>query len=369
MQPSTSRIMICEFVYKQTSYYSSRSISDSWTNQREKFCLITAILTSSELITTAKEECLKISWKRSTLTLNTRTNESRIRLSESSIIIAIYSKTFNSENMTCMTLLSLKCQSSQLCRSRLHQLSLLTRTHKENILKMSEKMSDINRSVNQLINQSQLRSIRSVNQLINRNQSFEHRHQSFILHSGNFNHSTLNHYTIHSTLQSISHITSTINHHTNQSISMHQSISTRPPSHFGHRTQAIKFGSFRKHLNRIYLNQLNHLHSHRNHLHLHSHQHLNSHQNQFSSINRTSRMIDSDNWHYWIKSIRRMKNSATRTAILTLKCWNFMINVDVRNYSSTRICRMSWSCLQTRHLTITIQICNFAIHFMSLAST
>jgi hypothetical protein len=80
-------------------------------------------------------------------------------------------------------------------------------------------------------------------------------------------------------------------------------------------------------------------------------------------------MIDSGNWHYWIKSIRRMKNSATRTAILTLKYWNFMTNVDARDYSSTRICRMSRLCLRTRHLITTIQICNFAIHFMNFVST
>ncbi len=253
---------------------------------------------------------MRISWKRSTLTLNTRTNESRIKLSESSIIIAICSKTFNSENMSYTISLSSKCQSSRSRRSR-----SLIRIHKENILKMSEKMSNINesinisRSINRLINQSQsIRSIKSVNQLINRHQSFRHRHQLFRFHSDKhfFNHHILNHYildchTIYSTLQSISSIIRTINHSTNQSINTHFS------NHFDHRTSAIKFDLSRKHLNqiyhlnRIYLNQFNHLNLHlhlnyRNYLnHIHSHQHLNSLQNQFNSINRTFRMIDSDN--------------------------------------------------------------------------
>ncbi len=124
-----------------------------------------------------------------------------------------------------------------------------TRIRSRHILKMSEKMSDISQSVNQLINQSQsIRSIRSVNQLI--------RHQLFKHHSDKhfFNQSTFNYHTIYSTLQSISSITSTINHSTNQSISMRQSISTRLSNHRGHYTRSIKFDLFRKHLNRIYLN-------------------------------------------------------------------------------------------------------------------
>jgi hypothetical protein len=168
MQFSTSRTMICEFVYRQISYFSSRIISDSWTNQREKFYLTIATLTSTELITTIEERCLIISWKRSASTLNTRMNESRIKLNESSIIIAICSKIFNSENMSYMTSLSSKCQSSSLLKRRLR--SSHTRTLKRHILKMSEKMSDISRSfnisqsVNRLIKQSQsIRLIRSVN--------------------------------------------------------------------------------------------------------------------------------------------------------------------------------------------------------------
>jgi hypothetical protein len=159
MQFSKSRIMICEFVYKQISYYSSRIISDSWTNQHEKLCLITAILTNTELITTAKERCLKISWKRSISMLNTTAIESRIRLSESSIIIDIYSKTFNNENMSCTTSFSSKCQLSYQCQkssisSKRRTRSLHTHIRSKHILKMSEKMSDSSRSVNQLINQS-----------------------------------------------------------------------------------------------------------------------------------------------------------------------------------------------------------------------
>jgi hypothetical protein len=291
MQFSASRIMICEFVYRQTLYYSSRSISDSWTNQHEKLCLIIATLTNIELITTAKKRCLKISWRRSVSMLNTTATESKIRLSESSITIVICSKIFNSENMSYMTSLSSKCQSFSSSKHR--RRSLHTRTLKRHTLKMLEKMSDISQSVNQLIKQFQsIRSIRSLNQLINR-------HQSFKFHSDKhfFNHFTLNCHTIHHTLQSISFIIRTINHHTNQSISTHHS------SHFNHHTSAIKFDLLRKHLNRIYHNQFNHLNlhlhfNHRNHLHLHSHYHLNSHQNQFNSINRTLRMIDSDNWHY-----------------------------------------------------------------------
>ncbi len=206
---------------------------------------------------------------------------------------------------------------------------------------MSEKMSDINQSVNQLI-----------------------RHQLFRHHSGKhfFNHYTLNYHTIHSTLQSISSIISTINHST-----------TRSSNHRGHHTSSIKFGLFRKHLNRIYLNQFNHLHLHRNHLnHLHfrSHQHLNLLQNQFNSISRTPRMtITQDSWHYWIKSIKRKTNSMRQRAISILRCWNFMTNVDARNYSSMRICRVSRSCYQMKHLITFIQICNFAIHFMNFVST
>jgi hypothetical protein len=375
MQLSTSRIMICESAYKQISYYSSRIISDNWTSQSEKFCLITAILTSTELITTAKEECSKISWKRSVSMLNTTATESRIKLSESSIIIDICSKTFNSKNMSYTTLFSSKCQSSS---SKHRRRSSHTHIRSRHILRTSEKTSDISRSVNRLINQSQsIRSIESVNQLISRHQSFRSRHQLLVKpHSDNFNHSTLNYHTIHHTLQSISSIIRTINH------SMHQSISTRFSSHSGHHTSAIKFDLSRKHLNRIYLNQFNYLNlhlnhlNHRNHLHLHSHQHLKSHSNRFTSVNHinrvnhlTTRMIDSNNWRYWIKSIRRTKNSVTRAATLILKCWNFMISVDVRDYSSTYICKVSRSCLQTRHLTTIIQICNFAIHFMKFVST
>ncbi len=258
--------------------------------------------------------------------LNTTSTESRIKLNESSITIAICSKTFSSENMSYTTLLSSKCQkfsSSSKHRAR----SPHTRIRSRHTLKMSEKMSDISSSVNQLINQSQ--PIRSVNQLISRHQSFKTRHHLFRHHSDKhlFNHYILIYHTIHSTLQSISSITSTINHSTDQSISIRQPISTRPPNHRGHRTRSIKFGSLRKHLNRIYLNQFNlHLHlnhrNHRNHLHLHSrpHQHLNLPQNQFSSINHTPRTIGPDNWHYWTKSIRRTKNSVTRAAILIIKC-------------------------------------------------
>jgi hypothetical protein len=79
-------------------------------------------------------------------------------------------------------------------------------------------------------------------------------------------------------------------------------------------------------------------------------------------------MIIRDNWHYWIKFIRRTKNSVTRATILIIKCWNFMTNVDVRNYSSTRICRMSRSCFRMRHWIITIQTM-LTIHFMTFAST
>jgi hypothetical protein len=346
MQSSAPNTMICEFVYKQISYYSSRIISDSWTNQSEKFYLITAILTSIELITTTEEKYLIISWKRSALTLNTRITESRIKLNESSIIIDIYSKSFKSKNMSYMTLPSLKC------RSRSHRSRSLTRTHKENILKMSEKMSDISRSVNQLINQSQLRSIKSVNQLINR-------HPLFRSHSGKHlsNHSILNYHTIHSTLQSISHITSTIGRRTRT----HQSVSTHFPNHLDHHTSAIKFDLPRKYLNRIHLNQFNLHLNHLNHLHshLHSHPHLQPSPNRFTSINHSmmnqvnhsmnrinhsmTRMIDSDNWRYWIKSIKRTKNSVTQIATLILKCWNFMINVNVRDYSSRYICRVSRS--------------------------
>jgi hypothetical protein len=230
MQSSTSRIMICEFVYKQTSYYSSRIISDSWTNQREKSYLTTAILTSIELITTAEEECLRISWKRLALTLNTRTNESRIKVSESSIIIAICSKTFNNESMSCTTSLSLKYQkSSSSSRRRLQ--SLHTHIRSRHILRMSEKMSDISRSVNinQSINQW------SINQLISRHQLFKSHSDKHFFNYLIINHYILNYHTIHSTLQSISSITRTINHHTNQSISTHSS------SHLDHHTSAIKF--------------------------------------------------------------------------------------------------------------------------------
>jgi hypothetical protein len=165
MQFSTSRIMICESVYKQILCYSSRIISDSWTNQREKSYLITAILTSMELITTAEKRCLIISWKRSALTLNTRTNESRIKLNESSIIIDICSKTFNSESMSYTTSFSLKYQKSSSSSKRRLQ-SLHTHIRSRHILRMSEKMSDISRSlnisqsVNRLIKQSQ--SIKSI---------------------------------------------------------------------------------------------------------------------------------------------------------------------------------------------------------------
>ncbi len=245
-----------------------------------------------------------------------------------------------------------------------------TRTHSRHTLKMSEKMSDINRSVNRMINQSQ--PIRSVNQLINR-------HQLFRPHSGKhlFNHYILIYHTIHPTLQSISPIIPTINHSTNQpistnqSINMHQSIRTRLPNHRVHHTSSIKFGSLRKHLNRIYLNQFNHLHlNHLNHSHLRPHSHLNLLQNQFISVNHSmsSTMIIRDNWHYWIKFIRRTKNLVTRTAILTSKYWSFMTNVDVRNYSSMRICRVSRSCFRMKHSITSIQICNFAIHFMNFAS-
>jgi hypothetical protein len=173
--------------------------------------------------------------------------------------------------------------------SKRRSLSSHTRIRSRHILKMSEKMSDINRSVNQLINQS-VRSIRLINQLISRHQSFEIRLHLFRSHSDKhlFNHYTLIYHTIHSTLQSISSIISTVNHSTNRSISMRQSISTRFSNHRVHHTSAIKFDLLRKHLNRIYLNQFNlHLHlNHRNHLnHLHSHQHLNSFQNQCNSIN------------------------------------------------------------------------------------
>jgi hypothetical protein len=363
--------MICGFVYRQISYYSSRIISDSWTSQSEKFCLITAILTSTELITTAKEECSRISWKQSVSKLNTRTNESRIKLSESSTTIAICSRTFNSESMSCTTSVSLKYQKSS-SSSKHRRRSSHTRTLKRHILKMSEKTSDINQSINQSIRLRQPQS--SINQLISR-------HQLFRSHSGKhlFNHHTLNHYTlnyhtIYHTLQSISHTTSTIGRRT------HQSISTHPPNHPGHHTSATKFGLSRKHLNRIYLNQFNHLHLHLNHLYSHfrPHPHLQPLLNRFTSVNHSmnrvnylmTRMIDSDNWRYWIKSTRRIKISVTRAAILTSKYWNFMTNVDVRDYSSTRICRVSRSFLRARHLITIIQICNFVvIHFMNFAST
>jgi hypothetical protein len=277
MQLSASRIMICEFAFKQISCYSSRIISVNWTNQSEKFCSIIAILMNTELITTAKERCLNISWRWSVSMLNTISTESKIKSNESSITIAIYSKIFNSENISYMTSFSSKCQSFSSSKHR--RSSPHTRIRSRHTLKMSEKMSDINRSVNRLINQSQ--SIRSVNQLINRHQLFRH-------HFGKhfFNHYILTYHTIHSTLQSINSIISTINHST-----------TRSSNHRVHHTSSIKFDLLRKHLNRIYLNQFNlHLHlNHLNHLHSHSHQHLNSSQNQFNSINHISRMIDSDN--------------------------------------------------------------------------
>jgi hypothetical protein len=121
MQFSASRIMICEFVYKQIFCYLSRIISDSWTNQREKFYLITVILTNIELITTIKDKCLKISWKRSTLTLNTILTKSRIKSNESSIIIAICLKTFNNENMSYMTLFLSKRRSWSLHSCQAHR--------------------------------------------------------------------------------------------------------------------------------------------------------------------------------------------------------------------------------------------------------
>jgi hypothetical protein len=76
---SASRIMICEFAFKQISCFSSRIISINWTNQSEKFCSIIAILMSTELITTAKERYLQILWKRSISMLNTTSTESRIK--------------------------------------------------------------------------------------------------------------------------------------------------------------------------------------------------------------------------------------------------------------------------------------------------
>ncbi len=149
--------------------------------------------------------------------------------------------------MSYMTSLSSKCQSfSSQCQksslsSKRRSLSSHTRTRSRHILKMSEKMSDINQSINRLINQAQ--SIRLVNQLINR-------HQLFRSHSGKrlFNHYILICHTIHSTLQSISSIISTVNHSTNQSISMH-SIRTRSSNHRVHHTSSIKFGLLLKHLN------------------------------------------------------------------------------------------------------------------------
>jgi predicted transglutaminase-like cysteine proteinase len=305
-------IMICEFAFRQIFCYLSRIISVSWTTRSEKFYLTIVTLMSIELITTAKEKCLQILWKRSVSMLNIISIESRIKLSESSITIAIYSTIFNSESMSCTTSFSSKCQSSSSqCQksslsSKRRSLSSHTRIHSWHTLKMSEKMLDINQLVNQLINQSQ--SIR-VNQLISR-------HQLFRPHSGK---RLINHYIsichiIHSTLQSISSITRssiirTINHSTNQSISthqsisMHQSISTRFLNHRVYHTSAIKFDSLCKHLNRIYLNQFNQLHlNHLNHFHfrLHQHQHLNPLQNQFISINHSmSRMIIiQDSWHY-----------------------------------------------------------------------
>jgi hypothetical protein len=200
--------------------------------------------------------------------------------------------------MSYTTLSSSKCQTFSSSLKR--QSSSHTRIRSRHILKMSEKMSDISRQVNQLLNQS-IRSIRSVNQLINWHQSFKPRHQLFRSHSDKhlFNHYTLNCHTIYSTLKSISFITRIVNHSTDQSISTYQLISTRFSNNRGHRTRSIKLGLLRKHLNRIYLNQFNHLHlNHRrslNHLHSCSHSHLNLLQNQFNSINRTSRMIDSDN--------------------------------------------------------------------------
>ncbi len=76
---SASRIMICEFAFKQISCFSSRIISVNWTNQSEKSCSIIATLMSTELITTAKERCLQILWKRSVSMLNTTSTESRIK--------------------------------------------------------------------------------------------------------------------------------------------------------------------------------------------------------------------------------------------------------------------------------------------------
>jgi hypothetical protein len=271
---------------------------------------------------------------------------------------------------------SLKCRSFSQCQksflsSKRRRRSSHIRTRSRHTLKMSEKMSDISQSVNQLIN----RLSQSFNQLISRHQLFRH-------HSGKhlFNHYILIYHTIHLTLQSISSIISTVNHSTdqsistNQSISMHQSIRTRSSNHRGHHTSSIKFGLSRKHLNRIYLNQFNHLHlNHLNHLHLRSHQrqHLNSSRNQFISVNHSMprMMIIRGNWHYWTKFIRRTKNSVTRAAILTSKYWSFMTNVDARDYSSMRICRVSRLCCQVKHLITSIQICNFAIHFMTFVST
>jgi hypothetical protein len=103
--------------------------------------------------------------------LNITATESRIKLSESSITIAICSKIFNSESMNCTTSFSSKYQSfsSSKHRQRPH-----TRTLKRHTLKMSEKMSDISQSVNRLINQSQsIRSIRSVNQINQISQSVD----------------------------------------------------------------------------------------------------------------------------------------------------------------------------------------------------
>jgi hypothetical protein len=270
---STSKIMICKFSFKQIFCYSSKIISNSWTIRSEKFYLIIAIFMSIKLITTAKEKCLKISWKRSVLMSNTISTESKIKLNKSSIIIAIHLKIFSSENISYTTLFRSKCQSS----SSSKRWSLLSHIYirSKRILRMSEKMLNINRSINQLINQL-IRSIRLVNQLI--------KHQLFKHHSDKhfFNQSILNCYTIYSTSQLISFIISIINHFTNRSISMHQSISTCFSNYRDHHTSLIKFDLLRKHLNRIYLNQLNHLyrnyfnHLHLNHFYFRSHQHLNS---------------------------------------------------------------------------------------------
>jgi exonuclease VII large subunit len=217
--------------------------------------------------------------------LNTTAIEARIKLNESSITIAICSKTFNSENMSYMTSLSLKCQSFS---SSKHRRRSHTRILKRHILKMSEKTSDINQSVNQLINQLS----QSFNQLISRHQSFRSHSGKHLFNHHILNHYTLNYHTIHHTVQSISFIISTIDHHT------HQSINTHFSNHPDYHTSAIKFDLSRKHLNRIYLNHRNHLHLHR-----HSHQHLKLSSNRFTSVNHSmnrvnhsmTRMIDSDN--------------------------------------------------------------------------